>query len=59
MFDRLISYTFHGKAHKWNTAKSAISMQRSIDGMPILISGNAILLDALMAPEDVRKDMRI
>ena len=38
--------------------KIAISMQRSIDGMPILISGVSMVADALTAPEEVRKDIR-
>ena len=36
----------------------AISIQRSMDGMPILISGDWIVLEGLTAPVEVRKDMK-
>lgn len=39
--------------------KMAISMQRSKEGIPILISGSVTGGEALMAPVEVRKEMMI
>ena len=53
-----MSYTRQGNAQRWKTLKKAISMHRSMDGMPILISGVCSLSEGLMAPAEVRKDIR-
>lgn len=54
-----MSYTFHGKAHRWKTLKMDISIHKRRDGIPTLMSGYEILGLGLMAPEDVRKEMTI
>jgi len=38
--------------------KKAISMQRSMEGMPIFMSGVWIFWEGLMAPAEVRKEIR-
>lgn len=52
-----MSYSFHGKAKRCRIEKIAISMQSSMDGMPIFMSGVASFELALIAPAEVRKEM--